>query len=113
MVKHVNCDHCGTRKGAKAGGVGTHSPGPVAGRGNKTAVAPSLARAAMIWRATDVPHWIPLSFRCPFWIPARMSACKRSNIGAFVGKSATSTACAAALAAASLDALAGPALLTK
>src|SRR5262245_56925975 len=106
MEKQFRKPHCGSRNAAKAGGVGIQSPGPTAGSGVMTALKPSAARQARIWSATDLPQAIPLALLGPLGIVASIWACNASKLAALVGKSAISTWCAAALAAAFFEALA-------
>src|SRR5689334_20837914 len=113
MAKGVMFPHCGNRYEANAGGVGTHEPGPVFAGAGITKSALSLPRQATIWSATDSPHVIPLSLCGPFGIRDSEVRRKSSNVSVRSGNKATSARCAAATAAASVDALVGPALLTK
>jgi hypothetical protein len=56
---------------------------------------------------------MPLAFCGPLGIAANVEARNASNMGALVGNSAVKTVCAAAVAAASFEALAGTALGTR
>src|SRR5439155_10323575 len=87
--------------------------GTAAAGGGTTALEPSLARAARIWFATNSPHEIPAVFCGPSGIPARIAACSASKVDILAGNKLTRAWCAAALAAASRDALAGTALSTR
>src|SRR6266704_2799253 len=113
MAKGVTNAHCGHKWGANAGGVGCQAPGPLPVGGGTVAPEPSLARQARIWSATDSPQAMPALFCGPFRMAPRIVVLRSSKLGAFAGKRVTSTLCAAALAAASLEALAGTALCTK
>jgi hypothetical protein len=64
-----------------------------------------LARQRRIWSATDSPHSRPRRLCGPCRIPASVALWSSSKVSAFAGKSVTSTLCAAALAAASCEAV--------
>src|SRR4029079_11846644 len=78
-----------------------------------TASALSKALRARIWRATYWPHSIPPRLAGPSGICARSAARSSWKFWASAGKSVASESCAAALAAASTEPLAGTALRTK
>ena len=78
-----------------------------------TASALSVALSARICRATCWPQSIPARLAGPSGIVARSAAKSSSKCSDSAGKSVASESCAAALAAASMEALAGTALLTK
>src|SRR6266571_6058582 len=113
MAKGVTNPHGVYKYATNAGGVGCQAPGPLPEGGDSTASELSLAREARIWRATDSPQAMPLLFCGPFAMAARIVAWNSSKLGALVGNKVTSTSCAAALTAASLEALAGAALCTR
>src|SRR5262245_9070167 len=104
--------HCGNRYGASAGGVGCHTPGPEPDGGATIASALSLARAVTIWRPTSSPHSIPARFCGLSAMPPRIPVLTASKLVTSDGKSADSTAWAAALPAATTEALAGTPLGT-
>src|SRR3990172_11559463 len=113
MAKGVTNAHCGSAYGRNPGGVGCQTPGPLPEGGGTGASEPSSARQLRIRSATDSPQAMPLLFCGPFPMGARVAAWRSSKLEALVGKRVTSTLCAAALAAATLEALAGTVLCTK
>ena len=113
MAKGVTNAHCGNKYGANAGGVGCQTPGPLPEGGGTVVPEPSLPRRARISSATDSPQAMPAFFCGSFGMAVRIVVWRSSKLGAFAGKRVTSTLCAAALAAASSEALAGTAPCTR
>src|SRR5262245_50719057 len=113
MANGATNPHCGKRYGANAGGVGTHAPGSVPGGGETIASALSPCRESRIWAATDSPHSMPLFFAGPSAICPSVVVWRKSNDADADGNNAVSTSCAAALAAATRDALAATLPRTK
>src|SRR5512141_495092 len=62
MAQGVMVAICGATPGARAGGVGRHTPGVVPPRnGGSTVENPSVLRQAQMASATDCPHSMPRS----------------------------------------------------
>jgi hypothetical protein len=96
-----------------AGGVDTQSPVTLEGGAVTVAFHPSVDRAERIAAATASPEATPFAFCGPLRIIARMESWSPSVCAAPVGNNAVITAWAAALAAASREALAGTVLGTR
>src|SRR3989442_9685506 len=65
IVQGVTYRHCGKTAGAKAGGVGTQTPGPLPGVYGTVAAEPSLARRARMTAATALPSAMPSVLAAP------------------------------------------------